>query len=61
MAEVKPDGHIWSLEFSRFVCISFRGNRTIFGWDIAIRYLTLKIQGQGHDENRPKSNQLIYR
>ena len=26
-----------------------------------IRYLTLKIQGQGHDENRPKSNQLIYR
>ena len=26
-----------------------------------IGYLTLKIQGQGHDENRPKSNQLIYR
>ena len=26
-----------------------------------MRYLTLKIQGQGHDENRPKSNQLIYR
>ena len=26
-----------------------------------IRYLTLKIQGQGQDENRPKSNQLIYR
>ena len=26
-----------------------------------IQYLTLKIQGQGHDENRPKSNQLIYR
>ena len=21
----------------------------------------MKIQGQGHDENRPKSNQLIYR
>ena len=26
-----------------------------------IPYLTLKIQGQGHDENRPKSNQVIYR
>ena len=25
-----------------------------------IPYLTLKILGQGHDENRPKSNQLIY-
>ena len=24
-------------------------------------YLTLKIQGQGHDENRPKSTQVIYR
>ena len=23
--------------------------------------LTLKIQGQGHDQNRPKSNQVIYR
>ena len=25
-----------------------------------IPYLTLKIQGQGHDENWPKSNQVIY-
>ena len=35
MAKVKPDGHIWALEFSRYVCFLFRGNRTIFGWDIA--------------------------
>ena len=35
MAKVKPDGHIWALEFNRYVCFSFRGNRTIFGWDIA--------------------------
>ena len=35
MAKVKPDDFIWSLEFSRCVCFSFRGNRTIFGWDIA--------------------------
>ena len=26
-----------------------------------IPYLTLKIQGQGHDENWLKSNQVIYR
>ena len=35
MAKVKPDGHIWALEFNWYVCFSFRGNRTIFGWDIA--------------------------
>ena len=35
MAKGKPDGHIWVLEFNRYVCFSFRGNRTIFGWDIA--------------------------
>ena len=29
MAKVKPDGHIWALEFNRYVCFSFRGNRTI--------------------------------
>ena len=33
MAKVKPDGPIWSLEFSRCVCFLFRGNRTIFGWE----------------------------
>ena len=32
MAEVKPDGQIWGLEFNQLL---FRGNRTIFGWDIA--------------------------
>ena len=35
MAKVKPDGHIWALEFNWYVCFSFRGNRTLFGWDIA--------------------------
>ena len=35
MAKVKPDGYIWALEFNRYVCFSFRANRTIFGWDIA--------------------------
>ena len=35
MAKVIHNGHIWALEYSRYVCFSFRGNRTIFGWDIA--------------------------
>ena len=60
MAKVKPNGHIWGLVFNRCVWFSFHGNRTIFG-PKQIPYLTLKIQGQGHDKNRPKSNQVIYR
>ena len=35
VVKVKPDGHIWAIGFNRYVCFSFRGNRTIFGWDIA--------------------------
>ena len=26
--------HIWALEFNWYVCFQFRGNRTVFGWDI---------------------------
>ena len=63
MAKVKPDGHIWGPEFNRYVCFLFCGNRTIFGRDLIeqIPYLTLKILGQGHNENQSKSNQVIYR
>ena len=35
MAKVTPDDHIWAQEFNRYVCYSFRGNETIFCWDIA--------------------------
>ena len=35
MVKFKPIGHIWGLEFNRYVCFSFRGNLTIFDWDIA--------------------------
>ena len=35
MSKVKPNGHIWGLEINRYVCFSFRGNWTIFDWDIA--------------------------
>ena len=61
MAKVKPDGPIRSLEFSRCVCFSFRGNRIVFGWDIANSIFDLENSSQDHDGNRPKSNQLIYR
>ena len=47
MAKVKPDGHIWGLEFSRYVCFSFRGNRTILGWDIANSIFDLETH-DGH-------------
>ena len=50
MAKAKSDGHIWGLKFNRYICFSFRGNRTIFGWEIA--YLTLKIHGQGHGQGQ---------
>ena len=42
MVTVKADGDIWGLEFNRCVCFSFRGNRTIFGWDIANSILDLE-------------------
>ena len=34
MAKIKPDCHIWALDFNRYICFSFLGNRTIFGWEI---------------------------
>ena len=61
MAKVKSDGHIWGLEFNQYVWFSFCDKRIISGWDIQIPHLALKIHGQGHDDNWPKSNQAIYR
>ena len=29
MAKVELDGHIWALEFNRYVCFSLHGNQTI--------------------------------
>ena len=42
MAKIKPDGHIWNLKFNRYICFSFHGNRTIFGWDIGNSILYLE-------------------
>ena len=104
--KVKPIDYICGLEFNRYVCFSFCGNRTTFGWDIGnsifdlknsrsrswprsnlmvtfealefnpyvcfpfggnrtilaeilqILYLTLKIQGQGHGQDRTRWSHL---
>ena len=48
MVKVKPDGHIWAQQFNRYVCFSFRGNQTIFGWDIANSIFYL-------EKSRPRS------
>ena len=58
MVMVKPIGHIWGLEFSRYVCFSFCGNQTIFGWDIANSIFDLE---KSRSRSRRKSNQVIYR
>ena len=57
MAKIKPDGPIWGLEFNRYVCFSFCGNRTIFGWDIANSIFDL---ANSTSRSQPKSNQEIY-
>ena len=54
MAKVKPDGHIWSLAFNRYVCFSFCGNRTIFGWDIANSIFDLE-----NSRSWPRSNPMV--
>ena len=56
MAKVKPNGHIWALEFNRYVCFSFRGNRTIFGGDIANSIFDLENSRSG---SWPRSNPMV--
>ena len=56
MAKFKTDGHIWALEFNRYVCCSFRGNRIIFGWDIANSIFDLE---NARLRLWPRSNQMI--
>ena len=55
MAKVKSDGHIWALEFNRYVCFSFRGNRTNFGWDIANSIFDLE---KSRSRSRRKSTKM---
>ena len=52
MVKFKPIGHIWGLEFNRYVCFSFRGNRTTFGWDIGNSIFDLENSCHGQGQNR---------
>ena len=61
MAKVKSDGHNQRMEFTRYVCFRLVAIVPFLAEIKQIPHLILKIQGQGHDENRPKSNQVIYR
>ena len=54
-AKVKPDGHIWALKFNRYVCFSFHGNRTIFGWDIGNSIFDLE---KSRSRSRRKSTKI---
>ena len=55
MAKVKLDGHIWALEFNRYVCFSFCGNWTIFCWDIANSVFDLE---KSRSRSRRKSTKI---
>ena len=56
MAKVKPDGHVWVLEFNRYVCFSLHGNWTIFGWDIANSIFDLE---NSRSKSWPRSNSMV--
>ena len=56
MAKVKPDGHIWALEFNWYVWFSFRGNQTIFGWDMANSIFDLENL---RSRSWPRSNPMV--
>ena len=56
MSMVKPNGHIWGLKFSWYVCFSFHGKRTIFGWDIANSMFDLE---NSRSRSWPRSNLMV--
>ena len=56
MAKVKPDGYIWAVGINRYVCFPFRGNRTIFGWDIANSVFDLE---NSRSRSWPRSNPMV--
>ena len=56
MAKVKTHGHIWALEFNWYVCYSFRGNWTIFDWDIANSIFDLE---NSRSRSWPRSKPMV--
>ena len=55
IAKVNLNGHIWDLEFNQYVCFLFRGNQTIFAWDIANSIFDLE---KSRSRSRPKSTKI---
>ena len=55
-AKVKPDGHIWGLGVQSICLLSFCGNQTIFGWDIANSIFDLE---NSRSRSRPRSNPMV--
>ena len=55
-AKVKPDGHIWGLGVQSICLLSFRGNRTIFGRDIANSIFDLV---NSRSRSWPRSNPMV--
>ena len=56
MVKVKAIGHIWGLEFNRYVCFLFRGNRTTFGWGIGNSIIDLE---NSRSRLWPRSNLMV--
>ena len=56
IVKVKPNGHIWGLEFNRYVCFSFRGNLTTFRWDIGNSIFDLE---NSRSRSWPRSNLMV--
>ena len=56
MGKIKIYGHIWALEFNRYVWFSFLANWTIFGWDIASSIFDLE---NSRSKSWPRSNPMV--
>ena len=56
MVKVKPDGHIWALEFNQYVSFLFRGNRATFGWDMGNSIFDLE---NSRSRSWPRSNPVV--
>ena len=56
MVKVKPISPIWGLEFNRYVCFSFCGNRTTFGWDLRNSIFDLENSGS---RSWPRPNMMV--
>ena len=54
--KVKPICHILGLEFNPYVCFSFCGNRTTFGWDIGNSIFDLE---NSRSKSWPRSNPMV--